>query len=288
MTDAHVPPPSSCLSLYEGPVMHARMKPVAHRFTYRVFSMLIDIDRLDAAGRLSPVFSVGRWNLLSFRESDHGPEDGSPLRAHVDRLLAEAGRQTIASRILLLCYPRILGFVFNPLSIYYCYDAQDRLSALVYEVRNTFGQKHSYVAPIEAGEADGHGVRQERDKLFYVSPFLDMTMRYRFRLTPPGDRLNVRILETDAEGPILAATFTGRRREATTASLLGVFARMPLLTLKIVAAIHWEALRLWTKGLRIRPRPAPPPPASFDPPHDRRISRKTALRPLHSMPEAHQ
>jgi hypothetical protein len=243
--------------------MHARMKPVAHRFTYQVFSLLIDVGRLAEADRLSPVFSVSRWNLLSFSPKDHGPRDGSSLQTHVETLLANSGVDIAGGRVLLFCYPRVLGFVFNPLSIYYCYDAQERLVALVYEVRNTFGESHSYVAPIGVSETVGDGVRQERDKLFYVSPFLDMTMRYHFRLQPPADTLKVRILESDAEGPILAATFSGQRSEMRTGALLKAFFAMPLLTFKIVGAIHYEALRLWLKGLRLKPRPAPPEAASY-------------------------
>lgn len=255
-------PPSDALSLYRGPVMHARMKPVAHRFTYQVFSILIDLDRLHEAGRLSPIFSTRRWNLLSFSQKDHGPRDGSALRPYLDRVLTKAGFAR-AHRVLLLCYPRILGFTFNPLSVYYCYDEHDELTALVYEVRNTFGEAHTYVAPIGDGERQADCVRQERDKIFYVSPFLDMNMRYHFRLQPPGDQLKIRILETDGQGPILAATFNGRRLPATSYHFLSLFLAMPLLTLKIVAAIHWEALRLYIKGLRIRQRPTPPPPLSF-------------------------
>jgi DUF1365 family protein len=246
-----------------------------HRFTYDVFSVLLDLDRLTEADRMTRVFSVGRFNLLSFKERDHGPRDGSSLRTHVDRLLAPAGIDLAGGRVLLLCNPRVLGFTFNPLSIFWCYDSTDRLAAIVYEVHNTFGQAHSYVAPIRDGEMNAAGVRQERDKLFYVSPFMDMAMRYRFRLLPPGDRLSIRILETDAEGPILSATFAGERRPFTDAALVGCFLRLPLLTLKIVAGIHWEALRLRMKGLRIEPRPAPPEPASYSVPRD-------ATWPLHS------
>ena len=256
-------PPDAAASLYSGPVMHARMKPVQHRFTYSVYSLLIDIDRLTEAGRLSSVFSISRWNLLSFSPSDHGPRDGTSLRAHVDGLLATSQVDLSGGRVLLFCYPRVFGFVFNPLSIYYCYDAQAQLVALIYEVRNTFGESHSYVAPIRVQEAGATGVRQDRDKLFYVSPFLDMTMRYHFRLRPPGNELKVRILESDADGPILAATFSGLRSDMTTGALLKAFFAMPLLTFKIVGAIHYEALRLWLKGLRLVKRPAPPEPASF-------------------------
>ena len=256
-------PPHACLSIYRGPVMHARMKPVTHRFTYDVFSTLIDLDRLDEVDQLSPLFSVGRFNLLSFSPHDHGPRDGSDLRAYIDGVLKQAGIELAQGRVFLLCYPRILGFTFNPLAVYYCYDARGDLAALVYEVSNTFGEAHTYVAPIREGEKQAAEVRQERDKIFYVSPFLDMSMRYHFRLQPPGETLKLRILETDPQGPILAATFNGRREEATTARLLANFLHIPLMTFKVVAAIHWEALRLYLKGLRIRPRPVPPAPLSY-------------------------
>ena len=175
-------PPQAAASLYSGPVMHARMKPVSHRFTYQVFSLLIDVDRLEEANRLSPVFSVSRWNLLSFSPSDHGPRDGTPLRAHVSRLLANCGLEIEGGRVLLFCYPRVLGFVFNPLSIYYCYDRRTGSQRSSTRCATRSGESHSYVAPVKPQEAAESGVRQERDKLFYVSPFLDMTMRYHFRL----------------------------------------------------------------------------------------------------------
>ncbi len=262
MSSTAFAPPDTALSLYRGPVMHARMKPVVHRFTYQVFSILIDLDRIAEAGSNSSFFSTDRWNLISFCQKDHGPRDGSNLRTYIDTVLTKAGLVR-AKRILLMCYPRILGFTFNPLAIYYCYDEADDLCALIYEVRNTFGEAHTYVAPIVAGEKKADSVRQQRDKLFYVSPFLDMDMRYHFRLQPPGDELKVRILETDATGPILAATFNGRRLAPTAQNILTLFLAMPLLTFKVVTAIHWEALRLYVKGLRIKTRPSPPSPLSF-------------------------
>lgn len=257
------PPPASAVSLVPGMVMHARMKPKTHRFNYRVFNLLIDLDRLDVASRASRLFSVGgRFNLAGFRESDHG--DGkTPLRTYVDGLLAPAGVDLAGGRVLLLCYPRILGFVFNPISVYFCYRADGGLAAVVYEVRNTFGEMHSYVAPVAEGELTRAGLRQERDKLFYVSPFLDMKLRYHFRLLPPGDAVRLRILETDAQGPILAATFTGKRENLTTACLLRECLVVPFMTLKVVAGINWEALKLWLKGVGLRTRPAPPAPTSY-------------------------
>ena len=157
--------------------------------------------------------------------------------------------------MLLLCYPRLLGYTFNPLSVYFCYRADGGLALIIYEVRNTFGDIHAYVLPVKPGELSDAGVRQQQEKLFYVSPFVEMTMRYRFRVSPPGESVKLRILETDREGPLLSATFHGRRRALTTPALLRSFFALPLVTFKIVAAIHWEALRLWLKGARLVPRP---------------------------------
>lgn len=242
-------------ALYVGDVMHARLKGIGHRFSYRVISLLIDLGRLDQADRQSPLFGVNRAALYSFHEADHGPRDGSSLLLHIQRSAAQCGTDLAGGRVLLLCYPRLLGFTFNPLSVYFCYRANGELAAIAYEVRNTFGDIHSYVLPVKPGELSEAGVRQQQDKLFYVSPFLDMAMRYYFRVSPPDQRVKLRILETDREGPVLAATFNGRRRALTTAALLRAFVALPLVTFKIVAAIHWEALRLWLKGARLVPRP---------------------------------
>ena len=238
-------------ALYFGEVMHARLKPMGHRFSYRVMSLLIDLDRLDEADRLSPLFAVNRAALYSFHESDHGARDGTSLRAWVQARAAEHGIDLAGGRVLLLCYPRLLGYTFNPLSVYFCYRADGSLALLIYEVRNTFGEIHPYVLPVRSGELSAAGVRQQQDKLFYVSPFVDMAMRYRFRISPPGEQVRLRILETDREGPLLAATFIGRHRRLTTRALLRAFVALPLMTVKIVAAIHWEALRLWLKGARL-------------------------------------
>ncbi len=245
---------TAAAALYVGEVMHARLKPMGHRFSYRVMSLLIDLDRLDAADRQSPLFGVNRAALYSFHEADHGERDRSSLRLYVQRRAAERGIDLAGGRVLLLCYPRLLGYTFNPLSVYFCFRADGELALLIYEVRNTFGDIHAYVLAVKPGEASAAGVRQEQDKLFYVSPFIEMAMRYHFRVSPPGERVKLRILETDREGPLLAATFSGRRRGLTTAALLRAFFALPLVTLKIIAAIHWQALRLWLKGARLVPR----------------------------------
>lgn len=180
---ANGPPPEAAARLYVGEVMHARLKPVGHRFTYRVANLLVDLDRLEEAGRACPLFSVGRFNLFSFRPADHGPRDGGSLRAHIDALCDDGGIER-PERVLLLCYPRVLGFVFNPISVYFGLDRTGRVTVLVYEVRNTFGESHTYVAAVEDGQADDSGIRQARRKRFFVSPFMDMDQRYQFHVLP--------------------------------------------------------------------------------------------------------
>jgi hypothetical protein len=147
-----------------------------------------------------------------------------------------------------------LGYTFNPLSVYFCYGDTGDLILIIYEVRNTFGEIHSYALPVQPGDLSDAGIRQQQDKLFYVSPFVEMAMRYHFRISPPADTVKLRILETDGSGPLLAATFNGCRRALTTSTLLRAFFALPLVTFKIVAAIHWEALRLWLKGVPLVPR----------------------------------
>jgi DUF1365 family protein len=253
-TDARADPADAAAALYFGDVMHARLKPVGHRFSYRVMSLLIDLDHLIEADRQSPLFGVNRAALYSFNEADHGKRDGSSLRAYAALRAAEHNIDLEGGRVWLMCYPRLMGYTFNPLSVYFCYRADGRLALIVYEVRNTFGDIHPYVLPVRPGEISAAGVRQQQDKLFYVSPFIEMAMRYHFRVLPPGNTFKLRILETDREGPLLAATFRGRRRALTTAALLRSFFSLPLVTFKIVAAIHWEALRIWLKGARLVPR----------------------------------
>jgi DUF1365 family protein len=257
------PPPDAAVSLFPGDVMHARLKPFGHRFVYTVFSLLLDIDRLDEANKTSGIFSINRPNLTSFYESDQVERPGETVRQFVDRLLAQAGQHTRAARVLLLCYPRIFGYVFNPISVYFAYDAVGELTAVIYAVRNTFGERHTYVAPIRPGEFSPAGVRQERMKIFHVSPFIDMGTRYHFRVLPPGRIVRLRIHETQKGEPLLAATFVGEQKTLDTTTLAACLLKIPFMTWKITAGIHWEALKLWLKGARFRKSPPPPVAASF-------------------------
>lgn len=257
------PPPQAAGALYPGEVMHHRLKPFGHRFAYGVFSLLADIDRLDELGRMSRLLSVNRPNLASFHECDHVERDGETVRAFADRLLDGAGLRGRARRILLLCYPRIFGYVFNPISVYFAYDADNAPIALIYAVRNTFGERHTYVAPVEPGDLSDAGVRQTRARIFHVSPFIAMGARYNFRVLPPGKAVRLRIHETEGGEPLLAATFAGAARPLDTRTLAACLLKFPFMTWKIMAGIHWEALKLWLKGARFHRSPAPPKPVSY-------------------------
>lgn len=260
---ANGPPPLEAGTLYPGKVMHQRLMPFGHRFSYSVFSLLVDVDQLAELGRMSRLMSVNKPGVLSFRESDHVEEKKETLRQFADRLLAQAGIGKPAQRVLLLAYPRIFGYVFNPISVFFAYDEHGELIALIYAVRNTFGERHNYVAPVLPGEAGPAGIRQTRAKIFHVSPFVGMSARYYFRILPPGRAVRLRIHETEGDAPLLAATFSGNAEPLTDARLAAFLLRFPFMTLKIVAGIHWEAMKLWCKGAIFHKSPPPPALASF-------------------------
>jgi len=243
--------------LYVGRVMHQRIRPRRHRLAYRVYSLLIDIDELPSLDRRLRLFSVGRFNLFGFDSRDYGDGSGADLRGQIEARLREA-QLPPGGRILLLAMPRLLGHVFNPLSVWFCYapGPDGSLQAIVYEVSNTFGQRHSYLIPVSDPAAPI--VDQQCDKQLYVSPFNGMAQRYRFRVAPPGEAVCVGISVHDDDGAVLNARLDGRRQPLNDAALLRVFFTHPLLTLKVVAAIRWEALRLWLKRVPLQPRPSAP------------------------------
>lgn len=248
------------IQMADAEVFHARLRSNGIRFRYSVLTLFVDIDRLSEPASL-PLFSIGRFNLFGFDPSDHGPRDGSPLRAYVDRLHDDAGLMRPA-RVTLVCFPRILGYVFNPIATYVCTDAKGRTASIVYEVRNTFGEHHTYLTPVDATEQGGVAPH-ECDKLFYVSPFMDMPLRYRFLLSPPNaGAFSLRIIERDRAGVILTALMQARVFAPTRANLLRRLIASPLAGFRILAGIHVQALRLWWKGHRIRRRPPPPAPVS--------------------------
>ncbi len=246
----------SCL--YFGEVMHKRLRPFSHRFRYRVFSLFLDLDELPELTRRLRLLSHNRFNIFSFDDRDHGARDGSPLRPWAEAQLLAAGIDLQGGALRLLCFPRILGYVFNPLSIWFCHHRDGSLRAIIYEVKNTFGEQHCYLIPVPAGNRDNQPILQSCDKGFYVSPFIEMASAYRFRLREPGQKLSILIRQAVAEGEILLATLTGRRVPIDRGGLWQALLRYPLMTAKVMAAIHWEALWLWRKGARYHQRGAPP------------------------------
>jgi DUF1365 family protein len=243
-------------ALYAGHVMHRRLRPRGHRLRYRIFSLLLDLDEIDEVSAGLRLFSRNRFNLFAFHDRDYGAGTAEPLRAQVERHLATAGLEADGGPIRLLTMPRILGFAFNPLSVYFCHRRDGRLQAILYEVSNTFGERHSYLLPVTQREGP---IRQECAKDFHVSPFMAMDMRYVFRVRAPARQLSIAITASDPAGPILTAVHSADRRALTDAALARAFATHPLLTLKVVGGILWEALKLWTKGVPVHGRPAAPP-----------------------------
>ena len=238
---------NSCI--YNGIVTHHRFKPVKHSLKYNTFSLLVDLDELQKLNSDVKIFSFNKFNLFSFYNKDHGPRDGSSLKEWVLKNLKKFNISGNISKIKLLCYPRIFGYVFNPLSIFYCYDSE-KLRAIFYEVKNTFNEQHTYIFKIKENEE----IAQKCKKKFYVSPFMDMETYYNFKLLNPNDRLSVYIKQTDSIGTILTATQTGEKKDFSFKQLIFNFFKYPLMTIKIISSIHFEALLLWKKGAIYRKR----------------------------------
>ena len=240
-------------ALYVGKVTHRRLRPRVHALAYRVYMLLLDLDEVD---RLDlKVLRRARFGLMSFDPRDHGDGSDTPLRVQTETRLRQAAITGPIGAIRLLTMPRVLGYGFNPISLYFCHRPDGTLAAVVHEVTNTFGERHAYVAP--AGET-GRVHRHAAPKSLHVSPFMDMDMGYAFRVSEPGERVKVLIDLKDSEGVRLATGFIGERRPLTDGQLLRAWLTHPLLTLKVIGGIHWEALRIWTKGIAYRRKPTPP------------------------------
>lgn len=245
---------SSCL--YTGQVVHRRFLPRTHRLRYRAFWMLLDLSEVDGLSTKLTFFSRNRFNLASFHDRDHGDGSDLPLLKQAQALLRQAGCRTDQLAIKLLCMPRILGYGFNPLSVYFCVRQDGSLEAIIYEVHNTFGERHSYVMPVQGQVKAGASeiVEQHCPKGFYVSPFLGMDMSYGFRVRPPAGQVEVSIHGKENDKTVIAASLAGIRHELTDGALIKALASHPLLTLKVIAGIHWHALRMVLKGFRVHAR----------------------------------
>jgi uncharacterized protein len=242
-------------ALYEGPVVHDRARPKHHRLSYRVFSLLLDIDELPELDRAHSLFGYNRWAPISFWDRDHGTGLDESLRLWVEDQLRNAGLTPDGGPLRILSYPRIFGYAFNPLTVYFSYCRDGTLTAVLYEVSNTFKERHTYVIPV--ADPANAVIRQSCDKDFYVSPFLPMACRYHFRIAAPAQSVKIAIRQEDHGGPLFAASFSGRRSAFSNRALATALSRYPTMTLKIIVGIHWEAFRLWLKGLPIyRHQPA--------------------------------
>ncbi|MDB9825761.1 DUF1365 domain-containing protein [Candidatus Pelagibacter sp.] len=234
-------------SIYTGTVIHKRFKPKVHSFKYKVFSLLIDLSELDFLEKNLKLFSYNKFNILSFYSKDHGPRDGSPLKDWVINNLEKNNIETKDIQIKLLCYPRIFGYVFNPLSVFYVYNKNLDLISIFYEVKNTFGEQHTYIFKSDKNQ---NLIQHVCKKKFHVSPFIEMNCIYFFRLLKPGNKISVIIDQNDKEGKILYASQDGVKSELNNYNLIKTYLKHPLMTFKIILAIHYEAFKLWTKGIK--------------------------------------
>ena len=243
--------------IYLGKVMHRRMFPVRYHFVYRVFSMLVDIDQVDRLAASLRFFSHNRFNLFSFFDTDHGARDGRALRPWIDRILDTVGINLGEGRVMLFCFPRLLGYCFNPLSIWYCYNDDNQLCAILCEVKNTFKEQHCYLLH-DNGLPMKWPVRKDHVKKFHVSPFISMDAEYRFRLSAPGKAMSAIIREYQNGKLMLVAAQLGSRHDMTDRMLIRLLLAMPFMTLMVIVHIHWQALKIWFKGAPFHTKPSPP------------------------------
>jgi len=234
-------------SIYNGTVIHKRFKPKTHFFKYKVFSLLIDLSELNHLSKKISFFSHNKFNLISFYEKDHGDRDGSSLISWVKKNLEDNNIQSQNIKVKLLCYPRILGYVFNPLSVFYVYDLNEKLICILYEVKNTFGEQHTYIFRVNN---DQNLYQHNCTKKFHVSPFIEMNCKYFFRLLKPGEKISVIIDQYQTDEKILYASQDGQRVDFNTKELIKSYIKHPLMTFKIILAIHFEAFKLWSKGIK--------------------------------------
>jgi len=249
---------------YRGKVFHRRLISPKYTFNYRVFNLLVDIDRLDELDRSLKLLSCNRFNLFSFYSADHlfgvgrTQTKNTPLRAQVEAGLRAHGIELNGGRIRLFCYPRVLGFVFNPLSVWYCEDDNGQLVAILCEVRNTFKEKHIYLLrAVDGGSLDWKAIHHH-PKRFHVSPFLPVEGGYEFRFNKPGGQLDVGIVWSNEGERSMIATQRMHRVPMNDWNLLKTFFLVPLMTFKVVFAIHWQALKIWARGGRFHKKPNPP------------------------------
>mgnify|MGYP005713256351 FL=1 len=233
--------------IYTGKVIHKRFKPKEHYFKYNVFSLLIDLNELEEINKYIKFFSYNKFNIISFYDKDHGDRDGSSIKLWVKKNLRNIGIMTEDISIKLLCYPRIFGYVFNPLSTYFIYNKRSELISIFYEVKNTFGEQHTYIFKAQ----DEKTVQNKCKKKFYVSPFIEMDCEYHFKTLNPREQLSVVINQNDKDGKLLFASQDGISKDFNNKNLILSYLTHPLMTFKIIGAIHYEAFKLWAKRIKL-------------------------------------
>ena len=233
--------------IYTGKVIHKRFKPKEHYFKYNVFSLLIDLNELEEINKYIKFFSYNKFNIISFYDKDHGDRDGSSIKLWVKKNLRNIGIMTEDISIKLLCYPRIFGYVFNPLSTYFIYNKHSELISIFYEVKNTFGEQHTYIFKAQ----DEKTVQNKCKKKFYVSPFIKMDCEYHFKTLNPREQLSVVINQNDKDGKLLFASQDGISKDFNNKNLILSYLTHPLMTFKIIGAIHYEAFKLWAKRIKL-------------------------------------
>ena len=246
----------SAFSLYRSTVMHRRYFPQTYKFNYKVFSFLIDIDRVKEKNKPG-LISFNRFNLFSIHTKDHGARDGTSWRVWVDSLLDKENLSQAKASIKLLCFPHILGYAFNPISLWYCYGDDHKLYAIICEVSNTFGEHHHYLLH-NNGQPYGEEILAQKNKNFHVSPFINMHAEYRFKFDQPDDELKIIINEYQDQNLMLTATQIGKKIPLTNKNLLKQFFSLPLMTMKIMLMIHWQALKIWLRGGQYHKKPSAP------------------------------
>ncbi len=242
--------------LLAGTVMHRRLRPVAHRFAYRVFCLRLQLTALESAP--NALFSLNRFNLMSFHFADHGARDGTHPLVWIRALLWREGLHAADGEVWLQCFPRVLGYVFNPVSFWFCHGSDGSLRAVLAEVSNTFGEHHAYLLARPDGGPIGDDEALEARKAFHVSPFFPTEGSYAFRFSERDGRSLARIDYRDGAGPLLLTSISGRPRPLGAGTVLLAATTHPLMTLLVVARIHWQALRLWAKRVPFFTKPSPP------------------------------
>lgn len=244
-------------AIYEGLVRHRRFSPVPHSFTYRLFMMYLDLNELPALFQGRWLWSYDRNNLASFKRTDHVGDPAIPLDQTIRQLVEAKTGTRPTGPIRLLTHLRYCGYVFNPVSFYFCYDQSDRrVETIVAEITNTpWGERHCYVLGPESNCARGRRKRYQLDKVFHISPFIDMDVAYDWRFTEPASQLAIYMENLRDGHPFFDATMKLERRELAGAPLARVLVQYPLMTVKVIGAIHWQALKLWAKGVPFIPHP---------------------------------